>query len=191
MGRIEFLKAWHPATTMWQLPQQQQQQHNNKMKLTHNTKLKPGMTLIELTVVIIVLLTLISVLFFAGTAYIKASNRTACLANQATFQKAMRGWATLNQKEASPATVTDDALAVTIVWDDVTSEGFIGVIDSMVCPTAKVEYDPKTRMPAQGEQVAPCQDPTYSYTAPTPVVATAVADAADDGMHIPSDIGNW
>jgi prepilin-type N-terminal cleavage/methylation domain-containing protein len=49
---------------MWQPPrQQQQQQHNNKMKLTHNTKLKPGMTLIELTVVIIVLLTLISVLF--------------------------------------------------------------------------------------------------------------------------------
>ena len=143
------------------------------MKLTHK-KLKPGMTLIELTVVIIVLLTLISVLFFAGTAYIKASNRTACLANQATFQKAMRGYATLNQIEAGSSTA--------ISWTtDIQADGFIGDITSMECPTAKVVYDPETTNVAQGTQVAPCEDPTYA--------PNGGADA--DEQHVPADIGNW
>jgi len=143
--------------------QQQQQQHNNNsMKLTHK-KLKPGMTLIELTVVIIVLLTLISVLFFAGTAYIKASNRTACLTNQATIQKAMRGYATLNQIVPTGS----------ITWTTIKADGYIGGLPStMKCPTNKNGYVALNKVPAQGTLVAPCPD----ITALTDHVATDITN---------------
>lgn len=48
---------------------------------TPHTQLKQGMTLIELTVVILVLLTLIAVLFIGAQAYKKSSDRAACLLN--------------------------------------------------------------------------------------------------------------
>jgi len=141
------------------------------MKLTQNKKLKPGMTLIELTVVIIVLLTLISVLFFAGTAYIKASNRTACLTNQATIQKAMRGYATLNQlatasdaiaadATASPPVAAVDAVTgATIDWATIAAAGFIGSNPTaMSCPTNDKAYDPLTVVVKQGALVSPCPD---------------------------------
>ena len=147
------------------------------MKLTQNKKLKPGMTLIELTVVIIVLLTLISVLFFAGTAYIKASNRTACLTNQATFQKSMRGYATLNQLEAGVSTTVVD-------WSVLQTEGFIGDYVAMTCPTEKTAYTPGTLNPATGTQVASCEDPTYGVGADN-------ATPGDGENHAPKDLSNW
>ena len=155
------------------------------MKLTHK-KLKPGMTLIELTVVIIVLLTLISVLFFAGTAYIQASNRTACLTNQATIQKAMRGYSTLNQlntaADAIPNTATapaDNSVAAvdgaTINWTTIKTAGFIGGLPStMKCPTDKTSgYTAATAVPKIGELVAKCPN------------LTKVPD------HVASDITNY
>lgn len=50
------------------------------MKVT-NKKLKPGLTLIELTVVIVVLLALISVLFIGATAWRNGANRANCILN--------------------------------------------------------------------------------------------------------------
>ena len=52
------------------------------MKLTHtqNTKaVKSGMTLIELTVVILVLLSLISILFVGARAWKRGSDRAGCI----------------------------------------------------------------------------------------------------------------
>ena len=61
---------------------------NNK---TLTTKRKAGMTLLELTVVILVLLSLISILFVGARAWKKGSDRSANIMNIRNTQQAMRG----------------------------------------------------------------------------------------------------
>jgi type II secretory pathway pseudopilin PulG len=63
------------------------------MKLTHTLSVKPksGMTLLELTVVILVLLTLISILFIGARAWKKGSDRAANILNVRNCQQALRG----------------------------------------------------------------------------------------------------
>jgi type II secretory pathway pseudopilin PulG len=55
-----------------------------------------GMTLLELTVVIIVLLTLITVLFFGARAWKRGSDRTLCILNIEAVQKAVRGYSNMH-----------------------------------------------------------------------------------------------
>lgn len=64
------------------------------MKL-NNIKKQAGLTLIEVTLVIAVLLGLISVLFIGVTAYKQGSNRAKCILNIATVQKAVRSYQNL------------------------------------------------------------------------------------------------
>lgn len=126
---------------------------SNPSKLS-KSRVLPGLTLIELTVVLVVLLTLITVLYFSATAYIKASNRSACLANQARLQKAMRGFQTLNQlHEAS-----------TFNWSSLDSGGFTMNSSNQKCPTNSVEYlsGDDGVVPPAGVRVAPCVDPDFS-----------------------------
>jgi type II secretory pathway pseudopilin PulG len=54
------------------------------------------MTLLELTVVILVLLSLISILFMGARAWKKGSDRTACLLNIRNLQNAVRSYANIN-----------------------------------------------------------------------------------------------
>ena len=63
------------------------------MKLTqlHIGSRKAGMTLLELTVVILVLLSLISILFVGARAWKKGSDRSANIMNIRNTQQAMRG----------------------------------------------------------------------------------------------------
>ena len=61
------------------------------MKLTPSIKRKPGMTLLELTVVILVLLSLITILFIGARAWKKGSDRSTNLINLRNCQQAMRG----------------------------------------------------------------------------------------------------
>lgn len=62
------------------------------MKLNNTTKRKnKGMTLLELTVVILVLLSLISILFVGARAWKRGSDRSANLMNLRNTQQAMRG----------------------------------------------------------------------------------------------------
>ena len=63
------------------------------MKLTNTMtmKRKTGMTLLELTVVILVLLSLISILFIGARAWKKGSDRSANIMNLRNCQQAMRG----------------------------------------------------------------------------------------------------
>lgn len=67
------------------------------MKLTHtrNTK-KSGMTLIELTVVILVLLSLISILFVGARAWKRGSDRAGCIMNIRNVQQGMRSFQNMN-----------------------------------------------------------------------------------------------
>lgn len=54
-----------------------------------------GMTLLELTVVILVLLTLISVLFIGANAWKQGSDRTLCILNLQNVQKGVRSFSNL------------------------------------------------------------------------------------------------
>lgn len=65
--------------------------HTMKLNNTHNMKRKSGMTLLELTVVILVLLSLISILFVGARAWKKGSDRSANIMNLRNCQQAMRG----------------------------------------------------------------------------------------------------
>ena len=54
------------------------------------------MTLLELTVVILVLLTLIAVLFVGANAWKNGSDRVLCILNLQSVQKGVRSYANLN-----------------------------------------------------------------------------------------------
>jgi len=83
------------------------------MKMTNNLtmKRKTGMTLLELTVVILVLLSLISILFIGARAWKKGSDRSANIMNLRNTQQAMRGHANMNQLN------TGDAFTQTMLTD--------------------------------------------------------------------------
>ena len=66
------------------------------MKLnTRNMKRASGMTLLELTVVILVLLSLISILFIGARAWKKGSDRAGCIMNIRNVQQAVRSHANM------------------------------------------------------------------------------------------------
>lgn len=73
------------------------------MKITHPGKKKSGMTLLELTVVILVLLSLISILFIGARAWKKGSDRSANILNIRNVQQAVRGHQNMRQLLAGDA----------------------------------------------------------------------------------------
>ncbi len=79
------------------------------MKLTRTSKRASGMTLLELTVVILVLLSLISILFVGARAWKKGSDRAANVMIIRNVQQALRSYQNMNNV-AEGATV-DSTLA--------------------------------------------------------------------------------
>lgn len=80
------------------------------MKLTnkHTVKAsKSGMTLLELTVVILVLLSLISILFIGARAWKRGSDRSANILNIRNAQQAVRGHANMNNLPETTGVVTE------------------------------------------------------------------------------------
>jgi prepilin-type N-terminal cleavage/methylation domain-containing protein len=67
-----------------------------KLTNTQTMKRKSGMTLLELTVVILVLLSLISILFIGARAWKRGSDRAGCILNQRNTQQAARSYANMN-----------------------------------------------------------------------------------------------
>jgi type II secretory pathway pseudopilin PulG len=66
------------------------------MKLTRTTKRASGMTLLELTVVILVLLSLISILFIGARAWKRGSDRAGAILTIRNVQQAVRSFANMN-----------------------------------------------------------------------------------------------
>jgi type II secretory pathway pseudopilin PulG len=66
------------------------------MKLTRTSKRASGMTLLELTVVILVLLSLISILFIGARAWKKGSDRAASILTIRNVQQAVRSYSNMN-----------------------------------------------------------------------------------------------
>ena len=68
-------------------------------------RMRRGMTLLELTVVILVLLSLITILFIGARGWKRGSDRALCIVNIQNIQKGVRGYSNLYDIEPG-ATVT-------------------------------------------------------------------------------------
>ena len=140
-------------------------------------KKNKGLTLIELTVVIVVLLSLIGVLFVGATAWKNGSNRATCIVNIRNFQQAMRSYTNLHA-DALTAEVDGAGAATgnqTIDISDVISKEFIegtGTAPNATCPLDGDAYTLAATVPAVGTAWASCANET-----------------SDD--HVPGDTGGW
>ena len=92
------------------------------MKLTNtHMKRKAGMTLLELTVVILVLLSLISILFIGARAWKKGSDRAANILNIRNVQQAVRAHANVRGLAISDALASSDIVGSGKYLNSVTS----------------------------------------------------------------------
>lgn len=81
------------------------------MKVKLNKKGQAGLTLIEVTLVIAVLLGLISVLFIGVAAYKKGSDRAKCILQISSVQKAVRSYANMYEKNPGDTVAKTDFMA--------------------------------------------------------------------------------
>ena len=127
------------------------------MKL-NQLKKQAGLTLIEVTLVIAVLLGLISVLFIGVSAYREGSNRAKCILNISNVQKAVRSYQNLYEVE------TGSALAMTTI------AGSGKLLETVpTCPTSTGAYTLATTIPAIGTAALTCSLATSHQHAPTSV----------------------
>ena len=133
-----------------------------KNKLQKKNK---GVTLIELTVVILVLLSLIAVLFIGARAYKEASDRTACLLTVRNVQQAGRSWQNLNGHTEGTS----------IVWDEIVGEeGFLNDV------------------PACRSGASTNWEDTYTQAPDVPDTGTLfIVCNVDDVDHEPENTGGW
>ncbi len=152
------------------------------MKLTqkyNNKAIKSGMTLLELTVVILVLLSLIAILFVGARAWKKGSDRAGCIMNIRNVQQAVRGHQ--NMSNATSTTPTE----ATIYGSD-------GYMSTPSCPSGGTyTYGPTPVVDANGDPVLDANgDPTTlgPGAAGTLFLACSLAATAE---HVPTDAGAW
>ena len=132
------------------------------MKLTKINK-QAGLTLIEVTLVIAVLLGLISVLFIGVSAYKEGSNRAKCILNISNVQKAVRSYQ--NLYELSPG---GTLASTTIIGTGKMLE------TSPVCSSTGGAYTYLSVVPAVG----------------TAYVTCALA-GTDESQHNPTSLTGW
>ena len=112
------------------------------MKLNNKyTKRKAGMTLLELTVVILVLLSLITILFIGARAWKRGADRSANILNIRNVQQAVRGHANMRNLNIG------DALASTAI---VSADGSTGYMKTPTPPAGLVAYTYGAAVPAIG-----------------------------------------
>lgn len=132
-----------PAEDPWKLPPAPNLPKTVMKNLSR--KQPKGMTLIELTVVVLVLLSLIGVLFTGAQAWIRGSDKASCILNIRKVQQAVRSHQNLNDLDLGAALDVAGTL---------TGPG--NFIDSAsVCPGSGT-YSYATTIPAPGTLVMTC-----------------------------------
>jgi len=147
------------------------------MKLTHTQNMKaskPGMTLLELTVVILVLLSLISILFIGARAWKKGSDRAASILQIRNTQQAVRSFSNMNGRNPG---------------DTVAASPAVGALPAVLALDAEIfgagrfiENDPRGtgRHPAGGTFV-------FSTAAPTVIPVVGALYMRTTGGTLPDD----
>lgn len=113
-------------------------------KNTYSIKGPKGVTLIELTVVIAILLVLISVLFIGAQYYKDNADQAACVVNQSTAQKAFRAAENLTPSSGTKPTSLDE----------VVNAGAMAAVPT--CPATGASY----ALSGGDPNVVECQDGT-------------------------------
>lgn len=131
------------------------------MKL-NNIKKQAGLTLIEVTLVIAVLLGLISVLFIGVSAYKEGSNRAKCILNITNCQKAVRSYQNMFEKNSA-----DVLTKATLVGTGKMLE------TELICPSSGV-YTWLGTIPAIGTAYLTCN-----------------FSAGTEAAHIPASTTGW
>jgi prepilin-type N-terminal cleavage/methylation domain-containing protein len=109
-----------------------------KLTNTQTMKRKSGMTLLELTVVILVLLSLISILFIGARAWKKGSDRAANILNIRNVQQAVRAHANVRGLLESAALASTEIV------------GTGKYLNSVTAPNSDISYTYGTTVPAIG-----------------------------------------
>ncbi len=138
---------------------------------TRNIEARSGMTLIELTVVILVLLSLVSILFVGAKAWKQGSDRAANVINLRNVQQAVRGHAAMNDIAQADASVTPN-----IVGGAVTRATIFG--------TANDGVGGYLRFPAQVASVT-YTTPSQINTATGVLYLVAAASGLEGGTYGP------
>ena len=132
------------------------------MKLTHTQNMKAsksGMTLLELTVVILVLLSLISILFIGARAWKKGSDRAASILQIRNVQQAVRSFSNMNGLNPGDT---------------------IATLDSEIFGAGKfIENSPVGTHPAGGDLAFAVAAPTVIPNVGTLYLSVTGTDAAD------------
>ena len=116
----------------------------NYIRTNHKWAQQRGTTLIELSVVIAVILLLVGVLFIGVTAWREGANRSACLVNMSSIQKAVRGYQNIHLLNAGDA----------VTAANLTGDGYFGALPT--CPVGNTAYTVTGTVPVQGTQYATC-----------------------------------
>ena len=136
------------------------------LKYTQKKAAKSGMTLIELTVVILVLLSLISILFVGARAWKRGSDRAGCIMNQRNVQQGVRSLQNIEGYEP------EETYAGTIVSDVIGADKFVE--STPECPDKDGGYTPAgDDFPAIGTIYYPCDL------------------AGDPDKHEPKNFSDW
>lgn len=126
-------------------------------KFLGNSLFKPGITLIELTVIITIILSLISVLFIGANAYRNVSSKTTCIIQLRNIQLSVR--AEQNSRGLEPGSLILDRflIADNILYGN--SDSYF--LMEPTCPRDKAAYsynDLDKSFPEIGKQAAFCQN---------------------------------
>jgi type II secretory pathway pseudopilin PulG len=157
------------------------------MKLTqkHPIKSKSGMTLLELTVVILVLLSLISILFIGARAWKRGSDRAASILQIRNVQQAVRSFSNMNVHNPGDTveTLEADIFGTAADGDDPATKGFL-------------ETDPRVKGHPAGTG--------YAFEVPAPTIIPAIGslymvtvagenggDEPDYYNPKPADVSDW
>ena len=113
-----------------------------------------GLTLIEVSLVIALLLGLIAVLFFGISSYREGADRARCRIQVAQTQKAMRSAANVYNLKAAVGATAGDAI---------TTAQVVGATGSLpTCPSGGT-YTASSTVPALGSLYINCSLPAHAY----------------------------
>jgi type II secretory pathway pseudopilin PulG len=130
------------------------------MKLNTKTNRKAGLTLLELTVVILVLLSLIAILFVGARAWKRGADRSANILNIRNVQNAVRGHQNMYNLNIG------DTLASTAI---VSADGSTGYLKTPRPPAGLAAYTYGAAVPALGTLYVTnhYNDAVYGFAAAT------------------------
>ena len=139
----------------------------NYIKTNSKWARQRGTTLIELSVVIAVILLLVGVLFIGVGAWRDGANRAACLVNQSSIQKAVRGYQNMQNLNVG------DPMAVGLLTAVPPTGGDPMFAVMPVCPIGQTPYTYGGTVPATGTEYATC------------------AATTNGAPHVPTSVANW